>query len=269
MGDFGGRDPALLREQLAVWARQACVQAMALYRDTGPLRFKYAQEAVTEADARIEGMLRELIAQAYPQDAISGEELGSDDRAGGGGFVWHVDPIDGTLNFALGTPGFCVSLALWRDGSPLAACVAQPPTGDVFTAVAGGGTRLNGRPARVGRAGSLARAVVSLQLKKSGRILGDAALLQALHLRAMKTRRAGAIALELAWVAAGGCDALVASFGRGINLYDVAAGLLLVVEAGGKVTDLRGEPYRPGGAELLASNGPLHPELLDLLRPRD
>ena len=266
---------------MGVWSNEAAAVAMACYRGTGPLRFKHGQEAVTEADARIERLLRERIAQAYPGDAVSGEELGSDpgcDDPGCGdpGYAvpgssarerrWHLDPIDGTLNFALGMPGFCISLALFQGQVPLAACVVQPPTGDLFTAVKGRGARLNGAPIAVSGRCRLDQAIVSTQLKKGGRIVQDAVLLQTLLRHCMKTRRVGAIALELAWVAAGGCDALVASFEGGIQLYDIAAGLLLVTEAGGRITDLQGRPYRPGGPEMLASNALVHEELLDLLR---
>lgn len=256
-----------LERQLGTWAREAAAAAMASYGATGPLRFKHGQEAITEADARIERMLRDRIAQAYPGDRVSGEELGAaDPRAAARGRLWHLDPIDGTLNFALGLPGFCVSMALYRDGAPLAACVIQPPTADLFIAVAGRGARRNGAAMTVSRRDRLDEAVVSAQLKKQGRIVQDPALLQALTLRCMKTRRVGAIALELAWVACGGCDALVASFKTPIQPYDVAAGLLLVAEAGGRITDLQGAPYRLGGSELLASNGRVHLELVDLLR---
>lgn len=288
-------DPGRLERQMEEWSREAAAVAMACYRNCGPLRFKHGQEAVTDADARIERLLRARITQAYPGDAVSGEELGSDpggDPDGDPGSDpgcpgpltgpdgrpgcddgpssrerrWHLDPIDGTLNFALGMPGFCISLALLRGQEPLAACVMQPPTGDLFTAIRGQGARLNGAAIAVSGRGRLDQAVVSTQLKNGGRIVQDAFLLQALLRRCMKTRRVGAIALELAWVAAGGCDALVASFEAGIELYDVAAGMLLVTEAGGRITDLQGRPYRQGGPEMLASNALVHEELLDLLR---
>jgi len=228
-----------LETTVAAWAREAGRMALDHWRGGEALTFKKGREAVTAADPAIERMLRERIAAAFPGDAIVGEELGG--TAPDRGRVWHLDPIDGTLNFALGLPGFCISIALLEDGEATAACVHVPVGGDTYTAVRGTGARRNGRPIRV-----------------SGRS-------QALILRTLKLRKVGAIALELAWVADGSYDALVAGFGRGIQVYDVAAGLLLVREAGGTVTDHRGRPYASGGADLVASNGLVHGELCALV----
>lgn len=254
-----------LEDNLLAWARESAAIALDFYRKTGDLAFKHGREAVTEADRRIEELLRRRIGLAYPDDLIVGEELGGRAEAADGRRVWQLDPIDGTLNFALGLPGFCVSLALMQGPDILAACVHQPVTGDSFTARRGTGARLNGRPTRVSGRQPLAEAVISTQFKKDGRFVRDAALLQAVALAPLKCRRTGAIALELAWVAGGGHDALLGGFGAGIHLWDVAAGLLLVTEAGGMVTDHRGRPYRAGGADLVVSNGLIHQEILDLI----
>lgn len=255
-------DPHRLEETLAGWAREAGRMALDHWRGGEALTFKSGHEAVTAADPAIERMLRERIAAAFPGDAVVGEELGG--TAPDRGRAWHLDPIDGTLNFALGLPGFCVSIALLEDGDPIAACIHVPVGGDVYTAVRGGGARRNGKPIRVSGRARLADAVVSGQFKKDGRFVREPALLQALILRTLKLRKVGAIALELAWVADGSYDALVAGFGQGIQVYDVAAGLLLVQEAGGTITDHRGHPYASGGADLVVSNGLVHAELCAL-----
>ncbi|MBU2502933.1 hypothetical protein KJ682_16505, partial [bacterium] len=128
----GGRPP--LEKEMAAWAGEAAGIALQYFRRTGDLVFKYGQEAVTEADGRIEAMLRERIAAAYPDDGICGEEMGGTPDAGAVARTWHLDPIDGTLNFALGLPAFCTSIALFEGDRPVAACIMQPVVGDLFTA---------------------------------------------------------------------------------------------------------------------------------------
>ena len=254
-----------LEKNMLAWAEESAVVARLYYRKTGDLTFKSGREVVTEADREIETLLRRRIGKAYPEDLVIGEEYGGESTDQPGRRIWQVDPIDGTLNFALGLPGFCTSLALMQDDTILAACVHQPLTDDSFTAIKGEGARLNGQRITVSQRQPLAEAVVSTQFKKHGRFVQNPALLQAINLAPLKCRRTGAIALELAWVASGGNDALVAGFASQIHLWDVAAGLLLVTEAGGRVTDLAGGQYQTGGPELLVSNGLIHQEILDLV----
>jgi myo-inositol-1(or 4)-monophosphatase len=237
------------------------------FRHTGDLVFKTGQEAVTAADREVETRLRQLIGREFPGDAIVGEEFGGPQRddLAPSDRVWHLDPIDGTLNFALGLPGFCTSIALVQGDDVLAACVHQPLVGDTYTALRGEGAWLNKAPMRVSTRGQLSAAVICAQFRKDGLLVGKPELLQALFRRTLKVRKTGAIALEMAWTAAGFYDALVAGFRDEIQLYDVAAGLLLLAEAGGQVTDFHGEPYRPGGHTLLVSNGLVHAELVALL----
>ncbi len=252
---------------MTAWATEAGAMAKAAFRQPGDLTFKSGQEAVTATDRQIEIRLRELIAAEFPGDAVIGEELGGPARAdlAPADRVWHLDPIDGTLNFALGLPGFCTSLALMQGDQVLAACVHQPLVGDTFCATVGGGARLNGQPMQVSTRGRLREAVVSIQFKKDGLVVGRPDLLQAVFRETMKVRKTGAIALEMAWTAAGFYDGLVAGFRSPIRLYDVAAGLLLLTEAGGRLSDFTGQDYRPEGQTLVASNGLIHKELVALL----
>ncbi len=258
---------AELESRMTEWAVEAGAMAKASFRRTGELSFKSGHEAVTASDRQIEIRLRELIAASFPDDAVIGEELGGPDRAdlSPDDRVWHIDPIDGTLNFALGLPGFCTSMALMQGDKVLAACVHQPLVGDTFTAILGGGARLNGQPMRVSGRRRLSEAVVSAQFKKDGLLVSRPDLLQAVFRETMKVRKTGAIALEMAWTAAGFYDVLVAGFRETIQLYDVAAGLLLLTEAGGQLSDFEGQPYRPGSKTLVASNGLVHAELVALL----
>ncbi len=249
------------------WAAEAGQMAGAAFRQTGDLTFKAGQEAVTATDRQIEKWLRAAIAATFPDHLIVGEEMGGPGLAdvADTDYVWHLDPIDGTLNFALGLPGFCTSLAIMQGDNVLAACVHQPLVGDTFTAVLGGGARLNGQPMRVSQRAGLCDAVVSAQFKQDGLLVNNPSLLQALFRETMKVRKTGAIALEMAWTAAGFYDGLLAGFGKPIHLYDVAAGLLLVTEAGGQVSDFGGGGYVPEGQALLASNGLVHAEIVTLL----
>jgi myo-inositol-1(or 4)-monophosphatase len=258
-----------LETRMMAWAREAGGIARGYYRRTGELRFKEGRQAVTDADLEIEKMLRRRIGAEFPADGIVGEELGSDFQGigpvGSSGRSWHLDPVDGTLNFALGLPGFCTSLALTEGDAALAGCVYQPLLDDAFTATLGSGARLNGRPIRVSRRSRLVDAVVGVQFKKNGRFVRNPELLQAMFLETMKIRKVGVIALELARVAVGSYDAFVASFKGTIHRHDVAAGLLLIHEANGRITDHQGNDYVPGGPDLVATNGLIHDELIDLI----
>jgi myo-inositol-1(or 4)-monophosphatase len=275
-----------LEQKMLAWCEDAAEVARTHFCHTGPLQFKYAREAVTEADREIERLLGEHIRAQFPADGIFGEEYGStgaqaldspgsgaDQPAGGretlAGRVWYVDPIDGTLNFALGLPNFSTSIALMDGETILAACVYAPLHGEGFTASRGEGARLNGRPIQVSDRATVAEAVVSAQLQKGGRYVQNPALLKAILLESMKMRRLGTIALEMAYLADGRYDAMIAGRGRPQQLYDVAAGMLLVQEAGGQVTNHRGEPYRPYSTDLVASNGLVHAELVALIAKHD
>lgn len=269
MIEFLNFDPEQLESRMSAWAAEAGIIARGHYRKTGELRFKSGKQAVTEADLEIEKMLRRRIGEEFPDDGIVGEELGSDyegtGAVGSSGRSWHLDPVDGTLNFALGLPGFCTSVALMEGDRVLAACVFQPMMDDGFTATLGHGARLNGEALSVSRRDRLADAVIGTQFKKDGRFLQNPLLLQAMFMETMKVRKVGAIALELARVASGSYDALVASFKGPIHSHDVAAGLLLIREAGGRVSNHRGRDYVPGGPDLVATNGLVHDELIDMI----
>jgi len=254
-----------LEDTVATWAREAGALALELERGHGTLRYKAGREAVTDADGLIEIMLRERIATSFPGDAVVGEEMGAGAGADTAARVWHLDPIDGTLNYALGLPDFCISIALFVDGEPRTACIHQPIGGDMWTASRNEGTRRNGESVTVGKCRSLADAMVSVQPRKRGRLGRDPHLLQALLLESHKFRKVGAIALEMAWTAAGAYDGLIIASRGAIPFHDVAAGILLISEAGGVITDGRGQPYRRGGHELVAGNAAVHRDLLELL----
>ena len=278
------QNPQELESIMVGWAEEAAAIARSHFLKTGELQFKYAREAVTEADREIERHLAAQIAARFPDARVFGEEFGpagpeSTAAAADGavserltvpvGRVWHVDPIDGTLNFALGLPNFCTSIALMDGEEILAACVYAPLHREAFTATRGTGCRLNGQAIHVSERGEFAEAIVSAQLQKGGRYVRNAQLLQAILLRSLKMRRLGTIALEMAYLAAGRYDAMIAGRGRPVQLYDVAAGILLVREAGGRISNHLGDPYRPFVTDLVASNGLVHDELIGIIAEYD
>ncbi len=224
----------------------------------GPANF------VTAADRRTEEILREELEHARPGYGFLGEEGGA--REGSDkSHRWIVDPVDGTLNFLHGIPHFAISIALEREGTVVAGIVYNPANDELFTAERGKGAFLNDQRLRVAARKRLADAVVACALPHPSR--GDVALTRGEHIavqdKVAGLRRFGAAALDLAWVAAGRIDAY---WERNLSPWDMAAGIALVREAGGFVTDLDGrdEMLKTGG--ILAGNEDVHRELLTVLK---
>jgi len=213
-----------------------------------------ATDPVSDADREAERVIRELLSAERPDDGLVGEE-GS--RIEGGGRRWVVDPLDGTVNFLYGLRAWGVSIALEDKDGLAVGVVFNPVSGECFTAERGRGAAMSGRPIHVTDCRSLDRAMVSTGFSyESDRRADQAAVLIELLPRIRDLRRAGAAALDLAYVAAGRVDAF---YERGLKRWDEAAGLLLVHEAGGVTADLDGEPH---GVVAAAT-----PELLKELRP--
>jgi myo-inositol-1(or 4)-monophosphatase len=186
-----------------------------------------------------------------------------------GEFRWYVDPLDGTTNFAHGFPQFCVSLGLERrpaglaaneDGILAAAVIYDPMRDELFAAERGRGALLNGKPMQVSRTPELSEALVATGFPSRKRHANpNIHFYQEFTLRSHGVRRAGSAALDLAYVAASRLDAF---WEFNLNPWDTAAGILLVEEAGGKVTGFSGAHFRLDSREVLASNGLIHAELL-------
>jgi myo-inositol-1(or 4)-monophosphatase len=233
---------------------------------TGPLRFKSGREAITDVDIYVEDHLCRRILARFPDHGVQGEERGQSGSAPSA-WQWHIDPVDGTLNYSLGIPMFSTALAVSFQESPVAGGVMDPLRRELFTAARGEGAFLGDGQISVSRRAELSRAIVSTQSSRQGLFVREKELLHLMQVEPMKTRRLGSIALELAYVAAGRFDLLLAGKQVPQNLYDVVAGLLLVEEAGGRVTDASGAPFQAGSVELIASNGLVHDEVLHLVRP--
>lgn len=224
-----------------------------------------AVDPVTQFDREAEELVVSRLRSERPDDSIVGEE-GANHR-GDNELEWHVDPIDGTVNFVYDLPGWCTSIGLLHRGVPVAAAVAAPALGpDVFSAALGRGALLGDAPISASASTELATSLVATGFSYH---LDDHRLHQAARVAAVlphvrDVRRMGSAALDLAFVAAGRLDGYFEEF---LNSWDVAAGVLLVTEAGGTVTAFRGDPLdvrRPAG--VLAAGSRLHRPLLERVR---
>ena len=234
------------------------------FEHPGPVEFKTRGQPVTEVDRRIEAAAREAILARWPEHAILGEEMGS--TPGPGGTTWYIDPIDGTMNFTRGIPFFAVSIGAGQGDRMVVGHVLDPLRGEHFRAVAGGGSWLGPRRLVLGEARNIEQAALSMQTSEQGLYLLRPGFMAEVHRRFQKTRKLGTIALELAYVAAGRVDLLIAGKGQPQAWWDIAGGWALVEEAGGVIRDERGSPVTPESTHLVAGHPLLVEEFLDLFR---
>lgn len=254
---MAGADPSRLLALAEDVAREAAavVAAAAAHDRVGLETKSTSTDLVTATDRAVEALVVDRLLAARPGDGIVGEE--GADRPGTTGVVWVVDPIDGTTNFAYGYPAFAVSVGVEVDGTPVAGCVVDAARGEVFTAIRGGGSALDGRPIRVRPPGPpLAQALVATGFGYAAeRRALQAAVLAHLLPRVRDVRRGGSAALDLCWMAAGRLDA---TYERGLQHWDHAAGALVASEAGAAVTTLGGGPLTSDATIVTA-----RPDLLD------
>lgn len=221
---------------------------------------------VTEVDRDSETAIRHVIAGHFPSDAILGEEEGG--PSWDEGRVWIVDPLDGTVNFVHRIPHIAVSVALWDQGKPLLGVIIDVLRNDEYVAIAGEGATVNESPIRVSETPLLENALVATGFPYDRRQHAGAYLsvVEAVMLRSRGTRRIGSAALDLAWVADGRFDAYWEHGGdHGVQPWDLAAGVLLVTEAGGTVTDHVGAENRLTTPAVVATNGKVHEELREIV----
>jgi myo-inositol-1(or 4)-monophosphatase len=223
-------------------------------------------DLVTEVDRACEALIVAAIRDAFPRDAILAEE-GGIGAAPGAEFCWIIDPLDGTTNFAHGFPRFCVSIGIERRDLRVVAVVYDPLLDECFEAVRGAGAWLGARRLSVSRETELGRGLFATGFPYDVHASDDDNL--EAFARVVKSargiRRDGSAALDLCYVAAGRIDGY---WERKLHAWDVAAGILLVEEAGGRVSDEQGGPVDRSGRELVATNGPLHASLLEKVRKR-
>jgi len=254
---------------LNVMIKAAHRAARSLKRDLGEVEqlqvsLKGPRNFVTAADRRAEAILREELAKARPDYGFLGEEGGAHagtDKT----HRWIVDPLDGTINFLHGIPHFAIAIALERNGTIVAGLVYNPAHDEMFIAERGKGAFLNDKRIRVAARVRPAEAIVACGLPHYGR--GDLTLARSEIAAAQRAfaglRRYGAATLDLAWVAAGRLDAY---WERDLSPWDLAAGSILVREAGGFISDLDGSDAILAKGNVVAGNETMHRELLRLLQ---
>jgi len=217
-------------------------------------------DLVTKVDRACETRIREIVLDAFPDHVVLGEEQGQQGEAA---CRWIVDPLDGTLNYAHGFPFYCVSIALEVNGAIELGVVLDTPRDVLYQAVRGRGATANGRPISVSDETVLMRAMLGTGFAYvEGTQHENLEVFARVLPKTRAVRRPGAAALDLCLVASGQMDGF---WELKLSPWDVAAGLLIVQEAGGTVTGGDGAPYRLGQRVIVASNGALHAKLLDLL----
>ena len=255
--------------QAAEIAREAGARLREFFAQGVATEYKGDVDVVTVADRTVERLIRTRLGEAFPDHGIYGEE-GTRERMEQE-FRWYVDPLDGTTNFAHGFPQFCVSLGLEQrgagvkpdeDGTILAAVIYDPMRDELYQAERGRGATLNGQPMRVSKTPDLAEALVATGFPSRKRHQSpNIHFYHEFTLRSHGVRRAGSAALDLAYVAAGRLEAF---WEFNLNPWDTAAGILLVTEAGGRVSDFADGEFRLDSREVLASNGLIHDELVGM-----
>jgi myo-inositol-1(or 4)-monophosphatase len=239
-------------------AREAGALLMEHFQRHVTIEYKGDADLVTIADRKSEALIRERLREHWPEHDIMGEEEGLQDT--GSDYRWYVDPLDGTTNFAHGFPVFCVSMALDYKGKRIAGVIYDPTRDELFAAEQGSGSYLNDQPIRVSKTARLAESLLATGFPSHKRHKNpNIFFYHQITLRTHGVRRAGSAALDLCYVASGRFDGF---WEFNLNPWDTAAGVLIVEEAGGKVTNFHGGPFELSSRETLASNGLLHESLL-------
>ncbi len=221
--------------------------------------YKGDVDLVTQADKRSEAAIVKRLTQYFPEHAIAAEEGTGHESASHSEFRWHIDPLDGTTNFAHSYPCFCVSIAVAQRDTVIAAVVFNPFYNELFAAARGEGATLNGKKIHVSKVATLSTSLLCTGFPVHKRLANpNIHYYWDFTLRSHGVRRDGSAALDLACVAAGRFDGF---WEFGLQKWDTAAGVLLVEEAGGKVSDFSGLPYQLGGPTILATNGTIHEEM--------
>lgn len=246
-------------------ARQAGRIILERYPGERKLTVKGYRDLVTDADIAAEEVIIDLIQARFPDHAILSEEAGGSEISSG--YTWVVDPLDGTTNYTHHHPVFAVSIGVLQDGNPLMGVIHDPLRDQTFVAHKGGGARLNDIPINVSRVADLGNAMLGLDWGHSDEVRKRILFyLQQIVPYCGTLRVLGSAALAMAYVAAGWLDAY---FQLGLKPWDTAAGMLMVTEAGGRCSTLKGKVYRVNLPGCLATNGLIHDELLTAMHGND
>lgn len=237
------------------------------FGDTFQVTKKGLIDLVTDADVAAEQAIVATIAEVFPDHAILAEESGA--SGGNGNDRWIVDPLDGTTNFAHKLPIFAVSIAYARNDEIEMGLVFHPTNGELFTAIRGEGAQLNDAPIGVSATETMRDSLLVTGFPYTINS-GDTEMPMARFARCLKAaqgiRRLGSAALDLCYVACGRFDGF---WEENLKPWDTAAGMLIAAEAGGRVTDFGDRPYGIDDKQILATNGLIHRQMLDLLTIED
>jgi myo-inositol-1(or 4)-monophosphatase len=240
-------------------AREAGALLMEYFHRHVAIEYKGDADLVTVADRKSEALIRQRLHEHWPSHDILGEEGGLQDT--GSDYRWYVDPLDGTTNFAHGFPVFCVSMALDYKGQRIAGVIYDPTRDELFAAEQGSGAYLNDQRVCVSKTAKLSESLVATGFPSHKRHKNpNIFFYHQITLRTHGVRRAGSAALDLCCVACGRFDGF---WEFNLNPWDTAAGVLIVEEAGGRITNFRGGPFELTSRETLASNNLVHEALLD------
>jgi len=252
-------NPSLdLISPMQAMAREAGSLLMEYFRQRVKIEYKGDVDLVTVADRKSEALILERIRSQFPSHDVMGEEGTRIET--GSPYKWYVDPLDGTTNFAHGYPVFCVILAVERLGKRVAGVIYDPTRDEMFGAEPGAGAWLNGETIHVSTTANLGECLVATGFPSHKRHKNpNIYFYHQITLRTHGVRRAGSAALDLCNVAAGRYDGF---WEFNLNPWDTAAGVLIVQEAGGRVTDLSGGEFQIASRETLASNGLVHEALM-------
>ena len=227
------------------------------------VEYKGEIDLVTEMDLRAEEIIKEFFASKFPDIAILAEESGL--SGSDSNIRWIIDPIDGTTSYSHGIPHFAVSIALEQDGILEVGVVYNPPLNECFSAIKGEGAFLNGRPIEISATRELKRSLLATGFPYDRATSPDnnVAQFNAFLIKAQGIRRFGSAALDLCYTAAGRFDGY---WEMKLKPWDTAAGILILTEAGGKVTDFKGGQYSIYEEYLLTSNGHIHSQMINILK---
>jgi myo-inositol-1(or 4)-monophosphatase len=243
-------------------ARQAGAVLRERFDQPRQVDYKGPFDLVTDADRASEQLIVSMLAKHVPDHTVIAEEGGGSQQDSP--WTWLIDPLDGTNNYAHGFPFFCVSIALLRDNIPFLGVIYDPNRDELFAAQQGNGATCNNRPIYVSRAPTLSVSLLStgFPYEYATNPANNAAEFTRMHNYVQGIRRAGSAALDLAYVASG---RLEAHWELRLKPWDSAAGALLVLEAGGRLSDWRGGEWTPWSGDLIASNGFIHDEMIQVL----
>jgi myo-inositol-1(or 4)-monophosphatase len=257
--------PIFLATAIEAVIRAGDVQ-MAHFRRDIRVEKKGTIDLVTQIDLEVEREFRAMIAGRFPDHVVLGEEFEeAGQRDALPEFCWVFDPVDGTTNYAHGLPIFCSSLALEIDGEPAVAAIFDPTRAELFTAERGQGAWLNGAPMRVSTSETLIDSLLVTGFhygvhKDPGELMR---VFEAFIRRARAVRRLGSAAIDLCYVACGRLDGF---WEKKLQPWDVAAGALIVQEAGGTATTVEGAPFRSRAGSVLATNGRIHQQMVEVIQ---